>query len=231
MKRVFTALILSAVAVVAVAGSREGIAPRSAPTDYAVQKQAGNLTVGAARLSNEQLKNSFSSDLARGYVVVEVGIFPGKEAVDVRRGDFLLRASMKNGADLVRPATPETVAGVLQKKNRQAAKSGIDVYPHGGVGYSTGGRGPYGNRYPGGWNTEAGVGVGVGNPSPGPAPAGTDADRRTMETELRDKVLPEGEQNAPVAGYLYFPIVSKEKTSYQLEYKAADGTKVVLLLK
>lgn len=140
MKPVFTALMLSAVAVVAVAGSREGIAPRPAPADYAVQKQAGNLTVGAARLSNEQLKNSFSSDLARGFVVVEVGIFPGKEAVDVRRGDFLLRASMKNGADMVRPASPETVAGVLQKKNRQAAKSGgIDVYPHGGVGYSTGG--------------------------------------------------------------------------------------------
>ena len=235
MKRAVVVGMLTAMAVVAVAGSREGIAPRPAPADYAVQKQAGDLSLGAARLSNEQVKNSFSSDLERGYVVIEVGVFPGKESVDLRRSDFVLRASTKDGTNIVRPESPETVAGVLQKKNRQAAdknSGGIDIRPQVGVGYSTATRDPYGNRYPGGWSTEAGVGVGVGNPSPGPAPASTDADRRTMATELRDKVLPEGEQKAPVAGYLYFPLTSKDKTaSYQLEYKAPDGSRMVLPLK
>jgi hypothetical protein len=231
MKRAVVVGILSALAMVAVAGSREGIAPRPAPTDYAVQKQTADLSLGAARLSNEQVKNSFSADLERGYVVIEIGVFPGKESVDLRRSDFVLRASTKDGANIVRPESPETVAGVLQKKNKQA-KSGVDLYPHGEVGYSTGTRDPYGNRYPGGWTTAAGVGVGVGNPGGAPAPASTDADRRTMATELRDKVLPEGEQKAPVAGYLYFPLTSRDKTTaYQLEYKAPDGNRVVLPLK
>ncbi len=229
MKRALAVAVLSGFAIMAAAGSREGIAPRSAPSDYAVQKQAGSLTVAAARLSNEQVKNSFSADVQRGYIVVEVGVFPGQSAVDLRRDDFLLRSAGKNGADVVRPASARTVAGVLQKKNKQAgAPGGIDIYPTAGVGYSTGSRDPFGNRYPGGWTTEAGVGVGVGGN--GPAPASTDADRRTMETELSDKILPEGEQNKPVAGYLYFPIASKEKATYQLEYKAPDGSKVVLPL-
>lgn len=231
MKRAALVAALSVVAMVAIAGSREGIAPRPAPTDYAAQKQAGDLSVGAARLSNEQVKNSFSSDLERGYVVVEVGVFPGKATVDLRRSDFVLRASTKDSATILRPESPETVAGVLQKKSRQAKSGGVDLYPHGGVGYSTGTRDPYGNRYPGGWSTEAGVGVGVGNPAGTPAPAGTDADRRTMATELRDKVLPEGEHTAPVAGYLYFPITGKDKASYQLEYKAPDGSRMALPLK
>jgi hypothetical protein len=228
MKRLLAVALVSSFAMVASAGSREGLAPRSAPSDYAVQKQAGNLSLGAARLPKEQVKNSFSSDLDRGYIVVEVGVFPGESGVELRRNDFMLRAADKNGADLVRPAAPETVAGVLQKKNRQAGRHDVDVYPHGDVGYSTGTRDAYGNRYPGGWTTGVGVGVGVGNNNP--APASTNADRRTMETELRDKVLPEGSQTSPVAGYLYFPVATKDKISYQLEYKAADGAKLVLPL-
>lgn len=228
MNRFLAVALVSALALSASAGSREGIAPRTTPADYAVQKQAGSLSLGAARLSNEQVKNSFSSDLDRGYIVVEVGIFPGQSAVDLRRDDFVLRSSGKNGADLLRPASPQTVAGVLQKKNKQAGKGGVDLYPSVGVGYSTGTRDPYGNRYPGGWDTQVGVGVGVGgNNNP---PASSDADRRTMETELRDKTLPEGEQTRPVAGYLYFPIASKDKVSYQLEYKTPGGDKLVLPL-
>ena len=227
MKKLFATACVLALALPIVAGSRQGIPPRSNASDYAVQKQAGKLTLGAVQLSNEQVKNSFSSDLDRGYVVVEVGVFPGEGGIDLRRDDFILRAPGKSGTDLLRPANPETVAGVLQKKNKQAGSKDVTVVPHGEVGYSTGTRDPYGNRYPGGWSTGVGVGVGVGNPYPA---ASTDADRRTMETELRDKILPEGEQNAPVAGYLYFPVASKDKVSYQLEYKTADGSKVVLEL-
>ena len=231
MKRMPAVAMVLLFAMVALAGSREGIAPRPAASDYPVQKQAAGLTLGAARLSNQEVQNSFSADLDRGYIVIEVGVFPGQSGVDVQRDDFVLRASGKHGADLLRPASPATVAGVLQKKNRQVAKGGgIDVYPQVGVGYSTASRDPYGNRYPGGWSTSAGVGVGVGGSGGPNPPASTDADRRTMETELRDKLLPEGAQSKPVAGYLYFPIATKDNTSLQLEYKTADGSKLVLAL-
>jgi hypothetical protein len=230
MKKIFATVFTLALALPLVAGSRQGIPPRSNASDYAVQKQAGTLTLGAVQLSNEQVKNSFSSDLDRGYIVVEVGVFPGEGGVDLRRDDFMLRAPGKSGTEILRPVNPETVAGVLQKKNKQAGSKDVELHPTVGVGYSTGSRDPYGNRYPGGWSTSAGVGVGVGNNSPYPPAASTDGDRRTMETELRDKILPEGQQTAPVAGYLYFPVAGKDKVSYQLEYKTTDGSKVVLTL-
>jgi hypothetical protein len=40
-----------------------------------------------------------------------------------------------------------------------------------------------------------------------------------METELKDKELPEGRTEKPVGGYLYFPRPAKQKVAYQLEYK------------
>jgi hypothetical protein len=227
MKRGLAVGFAVALAMVAFAGSREGIAPRSSAGDYAVQKQSGTLSLGVARLSNEQVKNSFSADVERGYVVIEIGVFPGEGGIDLRRDDFVLRGSGKDGAYVLRPASPQTVAGVLQKKNKTAGAHDVDVYPHGSIGYSTGVRDPYGRQYPGGVTTAVGVGVGVGNNAPA---ASTDADRRTMETELRDKILPEGEQTAPVAGYLYFPIATKDKVSYQLEYRAPGRDKILMPL-
>jgi len=46
-----------------------------------------------------------------------------------------------------------------------------------------------------------------------------------METELTEKGLPEGAVTAPVAGYLYFPLVPKKKnTKYQLQYTVNGET-------
>jgi hypothetical protein len=49
--------------------------------------------------------------------------------------------------------------------------------------------------------TSAGVGVGIGKPRI-PDPGTSQADRRTMEVELREKGLPEGNAMAPVAGFI-----------------------------
>jgi hypothetical protein len=59
---------------------------------------------------------------------------------------------------------------------------------------------------------------------------GTEADRKTMETELRDKQLPPGEAKQPIAGYLYFPVPSKKmKGNYELLY-VSNGGRVSLAL-
>jgi hypothetical protein len=76
------------------------------------------------------------------------------------------------------------------------------------------------------------VGIGGSRPQPG----STDVDRNTMELELGEKGLPEGEASAPVAGYLYFSLPQakdktkdKKATTYQFEY-TLYGNKVVLTL-
>jgi hypothetical protein len=76
--------------------------------------------------------------------------------------------------------------------------------------------------------TSAGVGVGVGGQRP-PQPGSTEADRRTMELELSEKGLPEGNTASPVSGYLYFTVPKKKNVKYQLEYML-NGNKVVLPL-
>jgi hypothetical protein len=47
-----------------------------------------------------------------------------------------------------------------------------------------------------------------------------------MFSELSDKALPEGAVNAPVAGYLYFPLPSKKKVSgvYELRHEDNGGS-------
>jgi hypothetical protein len=50
-----------------------------------------------------------------------------------------------------------------------------------------------------------------------------------METEFSEKGLPEGAAAAPVAGYVYFPLVRKKNASLQLEF-VLNGNKVVVPL-
>jgi len=98
----------------------------------------------------------------------------------------------------------------------------------GGVGYESGGIDPVtGQRRQGGVITSAGVGVGVGSASP--KSGSTEADRRTMELELREKGLPEGNSVSPVAGYVYFTIPPKKNKKYEFEY-TLNGNKLVLPL-
>src|SRR5581483_12257589 len=102
----------------------------------------------------------------------------------------------------------------------------IAVYPTTSIGYNSG---PVydpvtGTPQGGGVYTQTGVGVAVRNPN---GPGVSDKDRSVMETELSEKGLPEGATSSPVAGYVYFPILSKKRADYQLEY-VSDGKKLVL---
>ncbi len=210
-------VIATCVFAAAVLAAQNGIKPRPAASDYPVQASGKTLTAGAALLGTDQLRGSFATDLARAYVVVEVGVYPkGGERLDIGPGDFFLRNT--ETGEVVRPAAPKSIAGVLQK-----APAGRDVslYPSVGVGYESGpSYDPTTGRRAGGVSTSVGLGVGVGDAQP----AASDADRRTMETELREKQFPEKVVTAPVAGYLYFPVISKKKPAkFELEFEAPEG--------
>ncbi len=220
-------------ATMVLAGDRSGITARSNVTDYPVHMVADGFSIGAVVLTPDQVNRLFVTDLNRGYVVVEVGLYPAKgQKVDIARNGFVLR----NVNAYLRPVEPKVIAGVLQKSG--GSKRQVTLYPTAEVGYDSGPR-PYdpyydGNRG-GGLRTGVGVGVGLGNSAPAPT---SEADRKTMERELTDKGLPEGSVSAPVAGYLYFPASHEKKNAaYKLEFQAAwgrsqsQGKRVVLDLK
>jgi hypothetical protein len=208
---------LMALAAVAWAGDQAGVKPKFEATDYPAHGATGGATIGARLLTPAQVRNTFSTDLEPGYVVVEVAVYPKDGAqLDLGPGDFTLRIA---GTDIsTRPAAPRTIAAILQKSG--ARDRDIAVYPGVGVGYGSGrGYDPvYGGR--GGWSTSTGVGVGIG----APRQASTEADRKTMELELGDQQLPEKVTTAPVAGYLYFPLENRKRdTAYVLEYQGGGG--------
>jgi hypothetical protein len=174
-------------------------------------------SIGARRLSKTEVQNSFATPLASRYIVVEIGFYPAdSKTISLKQSDFSLRTA--DGKDLVSPASPETIASIYQK--RPASSSDVTLYPSATVGYVSypdyegNGRRVSGPVY--------GVGMGVGVDKSQSA-ATTNSDRQTMETELRDKQLKDDEVSKPVAGYLYFPIATKQKVEYQLQYQGTDA--------
>ena len=193
-------------------------APRASADAYPAWKAEAEYSIGAKLLTKTQIQNSFVTPLAGRYVVVEVGFYPANgKVVSLERSAFALHSSDSKYS--VNPADPEEIASILQK--RPPSSRDVILYPTANIGYES---------YPvyDGTGTHrisgpvygAGVGVGVGSTNP---TATTDSDRTTMETELRDKELKAGEVAKPVAGYLYFPLSSKEKATYQLEYRGTDA--------
>ena len=212
-----------------------GLRPRPAPADYPSHEAGGSVTVAAAVLTPDQVKGAFSTDLSQ-YLVIEVGLYPAAgQTLDIVRGDFAIRAGAKG--ELVRAANPDAIAASNQRKNSPRPSKGSDVtlYPSASVGYESGswtdpvtGQ----RRHASGVYTETGVGVGVGDPGypQPPRPGSTDRDREVMGQELADKMLPEGKTGDPIAGYLYFQLPAKVRTSaLELQYFAAGGKMRVLL--
>lgn len=209
----------------------KGTVPRASAESYPAHTMRDGTGMGAVLLTREQTRKVFASDIDRCCLVIEVAFYPQKgRQVNISMNDFVLRVG---GSDLAtKPSTPEVLAARLQKK-AAPQESGHDVVvsPTAGVGYEGGGYDPVtGTRRPGGVVTSTGVGVGIGGPQ-SPAPGSTDRDRRTMELELGEKALPEGEAAAPVSGYLYFSLPSNKdkKATHQLEYML-NGEKVALQL-
>ena len=192
-------------------------APRALAAAYPASKVQPVYSIGAKRLSKTEVQNSFATPLAGRYIVVEIGFYPAdSKTISLKQSHFVLRTS--DGTDVVSPASPATIASIYQK--RPDSSSDVTLYPTANVGYVSypsydgSGRRVSGPVY--------GVGLGVGVDKNTSA-ATTGSDRQTMETELLDKELKDAEVSKPVAGYLYFPIATKQKVEYQLEYQGTDA--------
>ena len=193
-----------------VAVGQNSPAPRASAAAYPASNVQPVYSIGAKQLSKTEVQNSFATPLAGRYIVVEIGFYPAdSKTISLKQSDFALRTS--DGKDLVGPASPETIASIYQK--RPESSRDVTLYPTANVGYVS--YPDYNGRRVSGPVYGAGVGVGVDQNT---SAATTGSDRQTMKTELLDKELQDAEVSKPVAGYLYFPITTKQKVAYQLEY-------------
>ncbi len=205
------------------AADQKGIAARPKPSDHQAQAAMKDFKIAASCLSRLDIRKEFSSDLNRGYVVVEVALYPENgKSVEVDPGQIFLR--LTEDGKPIRAAEARIIARTLQKAS--AGDRDVSVYPSVGVGYETSRYDPNtGVQRPGGWTTDVGVGVGVGN---GGA-ADTDEDRKVMELELTEKGLPKGTFSTPVSGYIYFAAPKTLVTSVILDLTlAGQQTKLTL---
>ena len=212
-------LTMLALAVPLFAADNKGTVPRSSAAAYPEHAQSGEIAIGAAVLTKEQVRKTFVSDVSRCCLVVEVAVYPpANGATNFNASDFVLRTSDENAT---RPLSTEVVVGMLHKDSGSGRT--VNIAPGGGVGYQSGIYDPVtGPQAPG---PVYQAGVAVSTPSTGPKPGSTEKERNTMESELSAHALPEGQATAPVSGYLYFPISGKKKCDHcQLEY-TLNGTK------
>jgi hypothetical protein len=214
------------VALMVYADSRGGIAPRQRPSDYAEFSDKDRFSLGVSSLSRNSILRNFSTDLTKGFIVVEVGLFPAKEQqVEIDRSEFVLKAA--DGSGVIRSLEPQSIAGFLQRSNGE--KREVALYPTVGVGYESGTyHDPYsGRQRVGGLSTGVGLGVGIGKSGAG----ASSEDRRVMEAELSEKEFPAGIHSEKICGYLYFPVAEKNrKKSYLFEGTLASE-KISLLVK
>ena len=242
MKKAVLAGLVSALLLMA---SAPGIRPRADADSYPSHQTKENLSIGAALIPPAQVKKMFAADLNHaGYVVVEVGVFPGPgRDVDLYPHDFELSVGANNAA--LRPVDADTIAEILAGKDDVPSPSRNG--PH-DINTSTGmsvGRvsypDPVTGRQTSGTVTTAESGVGIGGPAPQPCRPGFDCDagpapqpmpRRSptqtasvLSQELWEKGLPDGKTVHPVAGYLYFPKPGKKAkdVAWELRYETSDG--------
>jgi hypothetical protein len=193
-------------------GQAKGIKSRADVAAYAASAKGQFLTVGAAQLSSQQIKNSFASpELGKKYLVVEIGVYPKTSEFKLDPDNFTVK--VEGTKTVLRAASPRAIAAVLQKPGGRD----VSLYPVATVGHESG-RDIYGQPRSG-VTTGAGVGVGLD-----PKPQRSDADRQVMETELAEKSLPSGTFDKPVAGYLCFPLSGAKDAKYILEYSDAHAS-------
>ena len=196
----------------ATAGPR-GTVPKASADRYLAHAEHDGTKIGAALMSPEEVRKVFGFDVDRSCLIVEVALYPpnAKER-KVSLGDFSLRVARANTA--VKPSTATAVATNwqqlfrVQRDVKAEPSAEVAVGPHNG-------------------HIEAQVGVETDYGAPHSA---SEKDRATVEAELTDKGLPEGTASSPVAGYLYFPILSRKKhTALELDYET-NGSRVILQL-
>jgi hypothetical protein len=204
-----------------------GVRPRPDANSYPAKGRVPTATFAAAVLSPAQIKASFGTDTYKGYIVLEVAVFPDdpREALKLSPQDFTLQI----GGLFLRPSAPATVALSIEEKNNPfhapKVRSPVDVVTTSTIGYDSGGAyNPNTGKRQGTVYTATQVDVApAGTLAHGPAPhKGRNFD--DMEGELSAKALPETAVSRPVAGYLYFIPPRKKATGiYDLQYAGDSG--------
>ena len=144
MKRIASILSISILFIISALGSSDGTRPRSEASLYPTSVEKEGFKLGARLLSKLEVTQTFVTDLNRGYIVVEIALYPGKDEIDIANTDFTLQIS---GLDAeIRPRDPALIATGLQRTAPQQRQVGI--IPYGSVGYESGPRrnDPYGNQ-------------------------------------------------------------------------------------
>ena len=112
------AFLISLIAAIAFGGGSPGIRPRADAADYPMRRAVADVTIGAAIIPAGEVRKIFATNLdSAGYIVVEVGVFPGAgKAVDLSPNDFTLRVDANS--IFRRPADVEAIAAVVTKGDR-----------------------------------------------------------------------------------------------------------------
>lgn len=157
--------------------------------------------LAAVIIPPEQVRKELTPDINKGYIVVEVAIYPEDgHSFDVDRLDF----SLKLGDQIIHADKPRDVAMPWPEKKttlgnkRQAVTTETGVIVAHGTNPATGRP----QTTAGTWEA---VGVSNDPRDRDPAPPPSKPDQSAAEARIHDRALPEGETKRPVAGYLYFP--------------------------
>lgn len=205
-------IVLLALAPLATAGPR-GTVPKTSADRYPAHADHDGTKIGAALMSPAEVRKVFGFDVDRSCLIVEVALYPPNDKEQtVSVGEFSLSVTGANTA--VKPSTATAVAANWQQLFRVERDSNV-------VRSAEVAAGPHSVH------AEGQVGVEMDY---GPPQSASEKERATVQAELTDKALPEGKASSPVAGYLYFPILSRTKhTALQLDYET-NGSRVILRL-
>jgi hypothetical protein len=204
-----------------------GMRPRPDAKDYPAHDHAPGATIAAVALSQAQVKTAFGSDTYKGYIVMEVAVYPDpNESVNLSPKDFMLKIG--EGGELLRPSAPSTIALSIDEKNNPTRppeiRRPVDVTTRSTIGYESGVYNPNTGKRQGVVYTGTEVDVAPGGSTPVPPRANRGPRFDDMEAELNARALPEASVSRPVAGYLYFiPPKKKGGGAYNLDYSGDAG--------
>jgi hypothetical protein len=202
--------------------------PKASADQYPAHAKAGTVTIGAELLTGKQASQTFTADINRCCLVVQVAVYPEKgQAPQISIDDFTLIQ-----ADTSAKMKAERVSLIVEQlEPAKGSNSGVSTTTSASIGYESG---EYTDPVTGqpvkyhGTTRSASVGVQAGGGDV--PPTVVQQVRESIERELRAKALPGGKAVEPVSGYLYFLTPKhKRNAKYRLEY-LIDGNLLNLSL-
>jgi hypothetical protein len=196
-----------------------GVSPKPKPTDYPVHDSAKTAILAAAIVPQDQVKNLFSSAMAKNYVVVEVAIYPqDNRTFNVDLIDF----ELNTGDQFVRASEPADLGTIWPSaKGPSIGNGGPNVTTETGVIVAR-----ENDPITGRPRTSVGTyeGVAVSNyPQPAPAPPSAPSPKQSnIDAKILRMALRVGPTKDPIAGYLFFRHQKRKQDVYTLNYSNDD---------